>query len=295
MVALQKPNGRVRGIVVGHLLRRLVSRRLAQTYASHIQRACSPHQYALATRAGAEALAHSITAATEQNPTNTALSIDGIGAYDNISRSSMLNALQEVPAANRCLPFVSMFYTQPSTYVWHDQEGNPHDITQAEGGEQGDPLMPALFSLGQKAALQAVQQQLQPGEALYAFLDDVYTIVSPAPVRPVFDLLSHHLFHSAHIQLNTGKIRVWNAAGLRPPNLEGLGDNVWVGNQTCQPQNKASWSLAHHWARHSTSNTSTTNCSTASQPWATCRPHGSCYYSVPAPASITNFACCAQK
>ena len=143
----------------------------------------------------------------------------------------MLNALQEVPEANRCLPFVSMFYTQPSTYVWHDQEGNPHDITQAEGGEQGDPLMPALFSLGQKAALQAVQQQLQPGEALYAFLDDVYTIVSPARVRPVFDLLSHHLFHSAHIQLNTGKTRVWNAAGLRPPNLEGLGDNVWVGNQ----------------------------------------------------------------
>ena len=231
MVALQKPNGRVRGIVVGDLLRRLVSRCLAQTHASHIQRACSPHQYALATRAGAEPLAHSITAATEQNPTNTVLSIDGIGAYDNISRSSMLNALQEVPAANRCLPFVSMFYTQPSTYVWHDQEGNPHDITQAEGGEQGDPLMLALFSLGQKAALQAVQQQLQPGEALYAFLDDVYTIVSPARVRPVFDLLSHHLFHSAHIQLNTGKTRVWNAAGLRPANLEGLGDNVWVGNQ----------------------------------------------------------------
>ena len=24
---------------------------------------------------------------------------------------------------------------------------------------------------------------------------------------------------------------MWNAAGLRPPNLEGLGDNVWVGNQ----------------------------------------------------------------
>ena len=37
----------------------------------------------------------------------------------------MLNALQEVPEANRCLPFVSMFYTQPSTYVWHDQEATP--------------------------------------------------------------------------------------------------------------------------------------------------------------------------
>ena len=196
------------------------------------------------------------------------------------------------PGLERCLPFVSMFYTQPSTYVWHDQEGNPHDITQAEGGEQGDPLMPALFSLGQKAALQAVQQQLQPGEALYAFLDDVYTIVSPARVRPVFDLLSHHLFHSAHIQLNTGKTRVWNAAGLRPPNLEGLGDNVWVGNQNLPTTEQGLMVLGTplgtpQYQQHP----STTNCPTASQPWATCRPHGSCYYSVPAPAAITNFAC----
>ena len=155
-----------------------------------------PHQYALATGAGAETLAHSITATTEQNPTNTVLSIDGIGAYDNISRSSMLNALQEVPEANRCLPFVSMFYTHPSTYVWHDQEGNPHEITQAEGGEQGDPLMPALFSLGQKAGLQAVQQQLQPGEALYAFLDDVYTI--PWHGHAPFSTCCHTICSTVH-------------------------------------------------------------------------------------------------
>ena len=108
----------------------------------------------------------------------------------------MLNALQEVPEANRCLPFVSMFYTQPSTYVWHDQEGNPHDITQAEGGEQGDPLMPALFSLGQKAALQAVQQQLQPGEALYAFRDDVYTI--PWHGHAPFSTCCHTICSTVH-------------------------------------------------------------------------------------------------
>ena len=42
-------------------------------------------------------------------------------------------------------------------------------IVQAEGGEQGDPLMPALFSLGQHPALQAVQAQLQDGDRLFAF------------------------------------------------------------------------------------------------------------------------------
>ena len=42
-----------------------------------------------------------------------------------------------------------------------DVEGVVHEIDQGEGGEQGDPLMPLLFSLGQHAALRAVQRQLQ--------------------------------------------------------------------------------------------------------------------------------------
>ena len=66
---------------------------------------------------------------------------------------------------------------------------NPTQITQAEGGEQGDPLMPALFSLGQKGALEAVQTNLEEGEGLYAFLDDVYAVSSPPPcpghLRPI--------------------------------------------------------------------------------------------------------------
>ena len=71
--------------------------------------------------------------------------------------------------------------------------GQPHDITQAEGGEQGDPFMPALYSLGQRAALQTLHSNLGPGETLFAFLDDVYVVLPPHRVRPVYDLLQHHL------------------------------------------------------------------------------------------------------
>ena len=39
--------------------------------------------------------------------------------------------------------------------------------------------MPALFFLGQRAALQAIQQQLQPDELLLAYLDDMYAVVPP--------------------------------------------------------------------------------------------------------------------
>ena len=50
-----------------------------------------------------------------------------------------------------------MFYGDHSTYLWEDDVGTVHHIEQGEGGEQGDVLMPLLFSLGQNAALQAVQ------------------------------------------------------------------------------------------------------------------------------------------
>ena len=136
------------------------------------------------------------------------------------------------------LPFVRMFYGHPSQYIWHHQTGQPHIITQGEGGEQGDPLMPALFSLGQRAALQAIQHQLHLDELVLAKLDDIYAVVPPARIREVHDLMAHKLNTHTQIQLNSGKARVWNASGTTPRNLAPLGHDVWVGDQTlpCQQQ-----------------------------------------------------------
>lgn len=83
-MALQKPSGGVRGLVIGHVLRRVVSCCLAQMFASHLHTACSPHQFALSTRAGIGAVIHALTTATEHEHTSTILSIDGIGAYDTL-------------------------------------------------------------------------------------------------------------------------------------------------------------------------------------------------------------------
>ena len=54
--------------------------------------------------------------------------------------------------------------------------GRNHVIHQGEGGEQGDALMPMLYSLGQHATLQAVQDALLLGEHLFAYLDDIYIV-----------------------------------------------------------------------------------------------------------------------
>ena len=86
----------------------------------------------------------------------TVLSINGTGPFDLVSRTTMLRGLCRVPDGPEALPFVRMFYGQASVYLWEDDEGTVHDIHQNEGGEQGDALMPLLFSLGQHPALQAV-------------------------------------------------------------------------------------------------------------------------------------------
>ena len=56
------------------------------------------------------------------------------------------------------------------TILWEDEVGEVHEIAQGEGGEQGDPLMPLLFSLGQHAALAAANARLQDGEKLLALV-----------------------------------------------------------------------------------------------------------------------------
>lgn len=58
-----------------------------------IHTACSPHQYALATRLGTAAVVNASTTTISTDPTSTIVSIDGVGAYDTLFRASMLEVL----------------------------------------------------------------------------------------------------------------------------------------------------------------------------------------------------------
>ena len=199
MTALQKRDGGVCGIVTGDALRRLVARTIAQQLTKAVEAHTAPFQYALSTRAGCECIAHALQALSDLNPATTITSIDGVGAFDLISRKAMLEELCKVPGGAEVMPFVLMFYRSPSAYLWEDDCGVAHRIHQGEGGEQGDPLMPLLFALGQHPALVAAQSRLE-SDKLMAFLDDVY-IVSPEPdlVGIGYAVVQHELFHHAKI------------------------------------------------------------------------------------------------
>ena len=93
---------------------------------------------------------------------------------------------------------------------------------EGEGGEQGDPLMPMLFALGQYPALPAAQARLQDDERVFACLHDIHAVCRPDRVGAVFAILQQELQSHAHIQLHLGKTQVWNKGGVVPVGIEQL-------------------------------------------------------------------------
>ena len=96
--ALQKPDGGVRGIVVGDVFRRLIARTMAQQF-TH------PFQHALPTKTGTECVTHIVQALTSEDPETIILSVDGIGAYDLISRNATFQGVRE-----KMILFICQFY-----------------------------------------------------------------------------------------------------------------------------------------------------------------------------------------
>ena len=165
MTALQKKDGGARGIATGTNFRRLIAKTLARQFGKTVESVCSPFQFALSTRAGTDCVGHAVRLMTDAD----ALSIDGIGAYDHVLRSAMMEKVHSVPYLGGLLPFVRTTYVRPTSYVLEDGDGVKHQIHQAEGGEQGDPLMPLLFCLAIHDALANVQSRLRPGEHISPF------------------------------------------------------------------------------------------------------------------------------
>ena len=132
----------------GDILRRLVARTIARQIAKKVEAATAPFQYALSTKAGCECVAHVLQSLTDLSPEVTVTSIDGVGAYDLISRNAMLEGLLRMEGGDQILPFVRMFYSGPSTYLWGGGMGVTQHIAQGEGGEQGDPPHAHVVCIG---------------------------------------------------------------------------------------------------------------------------------------------------
>ena len=134
----------------------------------------------------------------------------------------MFEGLLQMDGGDQIIPFVRMFYGGPSTYLWEDEMGTTQYIPQGEGGEQGDPLMPMLYALGQHGSLVATQERMIGNEKVFADLDDVYLASGPGRVEQVQSIVSEELHNRAHIEVHHGKTQVWNRSGVLPSGIEAL-------------------------------------------------------------------------
>ena len=197
--------------------------------------ATAPFQYALRTRAGTDALARTLHLLSEADSAAVVLSLDGIGAYDHVRRAAMLRALMAVPDLQPLVPLVRLFYGRPSTYLWTDDSGTVHEITQGEGGEQGDPLMPALYALAQHAGLVAAAAKLEEGERILAFLDDLYVVAPYSRARQAFDVVAGSVEQHAGVRTHLGKLRAWcRDERPRPADMADLPEEIWVADASVE-------------------------------------------------------------
>ena len=121
VTALKKADGGVRGIVVSDVLRRLVARTIAKQCALSAEKATAPFQCALRTRAGCECVSHVFQTLTNLDPSATILSVDGVGAFDLVSRNALLQGLLGMEGGDQVLPFVRLFHGKsPSTVFWEE-------------------------------------------------------------------------------------------------------------------------------------------------------------------------------
>ena len=117
----------------------------------------------------------------------TVTSVDGISAYDTMSRVAVMNGLAGVDPG--VLPFVRLFYGSSSRYLWEDDPGVTHTITQ------GNAI--AVFT-GQHQASVARSARTVEGGSLMAFLDDIYLVTPLTRVGAVHTNLSAELQKRCH-------------------------------------------------------------------------------------------------
>ena len=124
-----------------------------------------------------------------------------------------------------------MLYGSQSRFLWTDDEGVVHTILQGEGGEQGCPLMPALYALAQHDALVEADGNLLPNERILSFLDDLYVVTSRARASEAFREVAASVEYHAGVKSNLGKLHAWSkGGGEAPPEIAALGPDVWTAD-----------------------------------------------------------------
>ena len=160
LVALTKPNGGLRPIAVGELLRRLAGKCLVNVVRE------DAGSYFWASWCSREKAVHTVRAWAERRAGSSQkvlVKLDFANAFNSVQRDAVLQqVVDHFPALSR---WATWCYRQPTRLQFGDRV-----LSSSSGVQQGDPLGPLLFA----AALQPLARELRsrPLDLAIHFLDD---------------------------------------------------------------------------------------------------------------------------
>ncbi|XP_063366199.1 uncharacterized protein LOC134654659 [Cydia amplana] len=141
LIALTKKDGGVRPIAVGSTFRRLASKIAVRYILAKLQKIFEPVQLGFGVRGGCEAAVHALRSYLEAGQCEVLLKIDVKNAFNSLNRDILLSEVKShIPEIYN---YLLHCYGDPSKLMYHS-----HELSSEVGCQQGDPLGPAIFSLG---------------------------------------------------------------------------------------------------------------------------------------------------
>ena len=219
LVAGKKKDNSLRPIAIGNLLRRVVAKCFSSALAQQAANLLAPNQLGVGVRGGAEAIAHAVTEAVKNHPSNWVLQVDLVNAYNSVDRGVVL---EEVASHfPECLSWAETCYGSSSWLKFGDST-----ITSATGLHQGDPLAGLLFCLVVKTVVDAIETEVATLILNAWYLDDGHIIGTTEELARVVDIIVREgeprgltLSRAATVQPpSTPKSVVWSP-------MSGVGEN----------------------------------------------------------------------
>ena len=197
LMAVLKPDGGIRPIAVGAVLRKLVSQALSNIIAPQLPDFFCPLQHGVGVPGGAENVVQGLRILKAVYDKHVIVGVDFSNAFNSVDRAAIAAQVEEY------FPQVSTWFDLSYGKPSHLLVRNRTPISSQRGVQQGDPLGPFFFALAlQPALMKAAQTKCY----VLAYLDDVYLCGTTTRVQAAMQIL---LEEASKIGLNCNKSKSW--------------------------------------------------------------------------------------
>ena len=174
----------MRPFAIGGVLRRLVRKAVARTFAKRVRQATEPYQYAVGLQGGAETLHKTVVAHLARDPAALQLNVDIRNAHGAVEWQAVLEATRE--AIPEMLPWVAPIFAATAPLGCDMGADGILRMAARRGLGQGCPMSGQLFPVTTHGALKGAAERMSvvdPSARIYAYQDDIILVGSAAAIR----------------------------------------------------------------------------------------------------------------